>query len=258
MSYDELDKAANEGKGLNEPQLEDVTSPAGNDVTSPAGNDVTPPAGNDVTSPAEPVDNAERSQLGRKVKELTETVASLQQVIVEGIKGNSSVPASIPSSSSGSENEFTVPTTWDEFKTAMNKIKEDEEKASSVYSNSYLEKVATLGVNESMHKEIVDEMMTNFNIRRSDSGPNDAMINYYQAKASVLSKKMAQPIEKRNPFEGVPPAAPTGVGGGGIPPASPVSPPTLDPDSERYVNYLMRTTGKSKEDIVKNLADVLK
>lgn len=255
MNYDELNKAADEGKNLGEPQLE--TSPVEIPPVVAAPPIETPPVATVPPVEIPPVlpvidDNAERSQLGRKVKELTETVTNLQQIIVD------SYTKPPVSASTNDSDEFTVPTTLEEFRATMNKIKADEEKGQQVYSNSYLEKVAVLGSNEPYHSDIVNEMMTNFNIRRSDSGPNDAMINYYQAKASILAKKMAQPVERVNPFLGVPPAAPTGVGGGGVPPQTPVAMPILDPDSERYVNYLARTTGKSREDIVKSLSDMVK
>src|SRR3972149_1994023 len=110
MNYNELDAAANEGKALNEPQLENVSPP-------PVTENVPPP-------PVE--DNNERSQLGRKVKELTETVASLQKIIVDGINSNKPLINVNDDINIPPIEEFTIPTSLEEFKTVLNRIKTDE------------------------------------------------------------------------------------------------------------------------------------
>jgi len=96
--------------------------------------------------------------------------------------------------------------------------------------------------NPTLHQEIFKEMMTNFNVRRSNDPSLDADLNYTKAKSAVLAKK----ISASNPQPKVAGAKTTAstdlsIESRDIPPKGKEL--KLDPLAESFV----RSTGMSEE-----------
>jgi hypothetical protein len=74
------------------------------------------------------------------------------------------------------------------------RIKEEQERArdQGQYEQNYIRTLRNFERdNPTLHQEIFKEMMTNFNVRRSNSPSLDADLNYTKAKSAVLAKKIS-------------------------------------------------------------------
>jgi len=159
--------------------------------------------------PEEPEDNAERSNLGRRVKSMEDNVNEIAKnvsaFIQEGIKSREVQPEekSIDQVLQEKYGEDYIPTTASEFNAWANDrdvlIEDRRVKSENKYQGSYRSELDKLGQDTTPeeHKAIVDIMMKDFNIKRSDSGVSDAHINYKDAQVSYLRGMVSKnPLEK--------------------------------------------------------------
>lgn len=178
--------------------------------------------------PPEPSDNGERSKLGRKVKYIEDTVQSFQESFeekmnrLEGLLVSSNRKQDTDESylrdyEAGDDEEIIgTKAELKQFLTDYNKETESaRQKNQAKYERDYVQTIKRLGSEETEedHKDIYDEMMSHFNVRHSNNPLMDAEKNYLKATRSVLKKKVAAPVEKKNPLKGNKPKAPLGAGG---------------------------------------------
>lgn len=199
------------------------------------------------SEPEEVLDHKESSRLGRKVKGIEGT---LQQIL-----------ARLEQPQTKKEPEVEVPdviTTPEDVEKVLQARESKTYQAKVQYEQNYLKQIDLLKAakgNEDLHDEIVTEMMQNHNNMYDIRNPSaDARVNYAEAKAAVLAKKIANPspkvAERKNVSEKSPvqPAAS----------ATRTAPktfalPKLDDEAQSYVDYL-RKKGMTDEDIAKELA----
>jgi len=136
--------------------------------------------------PEEPVDNKERSNLGRRVKSMEET---MQKFIEQtGMLIQSTVKKEEPPEPEIDPN--FIPTSVAELDQWYESKKQQEQRQVNAYQNSYRAQLDVLASDSTPeeHQAVVTEMMKNFNIKRSNDGGNDAAINYLNAKIAHLKK----------------------------------------------------------------------
>lgn len=149
--------------------------------------------------PEEPTDNRERSQLGRRVKSMEEKfdqfmerTGALLQASLQKPEEKSPEPEIDPN---------FIPTNVAELNKWYETKEREKARRQEIYQSSYRSQLDVLGKDAESpeeHDAVVQEMMKNFNIKRSDNGVNDASINYLQAKVSYLRNKVVTP---KNPLE---------------------------------------------------------
>jgi hypothetical protein len=142
----------------------------------------------------EPEDQSERSKLGRRVRRVEDsltTILSKLDSALERREPNYHIPSSQQTSSSFQDDVPEVITTYDDFKKAQKKYRDDETKEQKKYEENYFRKLDQLRTeNSDLHQEVVDEMMANFNVKHSGDASVDAELNYSKAYTSLLKKKV--------------------------------------------------------------------
>ena len=142
--------------------------------------------------PEEPEDNKERSQLGRRVKAMEESQERFFNEMRNLIQERK--PSQPP------EDEFEddwIPTTKDELEKWADARDRKKEEKRQLYEDSYRAQLNTFSKEENF-EQIVNEMMTNHNIKYSDDGVSDARVNYLNAKVAYLESKAK---EKKSPLK---------------------------------------------------------
>ena len=71
------------------------------------------------------------------------------------------------------------------------------------YQKAYVSTMVSMGNGNEQHDDVVKEMMTNFNVRRTGNPQIDAELNYAKAQAAVLSRGATKTV----PVKGEKPAA---------------------------------------------------
>jgi hypothetical protein len=146
-----------------------------------------------------PSDQEERTRLGRHLKRLEERLdrdklerENLSQKFDEVLSRFDR-----PSREEGVSEEVdeVIATAADVRRIARaDRIKEEQERARDQgrYEENYIRTLRNFERdNPTLHQEIFKEMMTNFNVRRSNSPSLDADLNYTKAKSAVLAKKIS-------------------------------------------------------------------
>jgi hypothetical protein len=150
----------------------------------------------------EPVDNAARSALGRKVAKQSEEIRELKKVILKSIieRGQDE------EEEEDLEIDLDSELTGRDFLKILEhrektKSKEEKQKtaAEDAYHTDYRDSVsrALEGIDEGLHKDVMDEFKKNHNKRYSDDGVVDATSNIKDAYIAVLTAK----TDSKNPFE---------------------------------------------------------
>lgn len=209
--------------------------------------------------PAEPVDNAERSHLGRRLKRVEEslgTLGSLQQKLdkiaeLMEPRTTSYDPFSAPRETGPTEEMPQYINTPEDFRKFQEIEKRKEEVQQERYSKGYVGYVKSRGLRDAstppeLHSEIEKELLVtgiSRYMRHTGNPVKDAEINYGLAKAEVLSRKYFNDAnrpnvrgDRQNPPAGVTAATRT---------ATPAAPKVeLDEYARKFVNAL----GKSPDD----------
>lgn len=172
----------------------------------------------------EPMDHGERSQLGRKVANLTrEQENQMQQYNALTAKMDSLIDTlSKQNSPTPPDDDEDVITTKGEMREFMRQenLKQNTEvnDKQAKYSNSYISAINTLSTpeNQDIFSEIV-ELTTNMEEKNPYNKiilPNDpianAEINFAKAEAAVYRKRAAIPKDKVVPLKGEKPRSPLG------------------------------------------------
>ena len=170
--------------------------------------------------PPEPTDPSERSNLGRKVKQLQDQLSGfmseIRGMVVPGQPsqsppsyGQGQPPPGTQEQSYRPEEEV-VTTAADVFK-VMEHYEKQKTQRRDQYSNEFLREVQRLG-NESpdIHAEITREMFeianSPYNVKYSENPVADANLNYSKAMRSVFTKKYASSTNRpAGPPQGVRP-----------------------------------------------------
>lgn len=168
------------------------------------------PAPEPEVEPDEPIDNRERSRLGRRFTQLEselrstkETLARMEQMLAS--------PQSLPSAPLDDEYDSDKILTVGELEKYERAKQEKRDRQQSVYRSQYVQTIKSLSTDPDLHAEIEKEMLTNISeypTHTNHQNPvHDAKVNYRLARAAVIEKKYAVP--KPNVRGGV--NAPTGV-----------------------------------------------
>lgn len=199
--------------------------------------------------PEEPADNRERSNLGRRVKSMEDTMQKFIEqagmLIQSNIKPKDETPP---------EPEFPsdyIPTNVSELDRWYETKQKQETRKREAYQSSYRTQLDVLGQETppEIHKAIINEMMENFNIKRSDSGMQDATTNYLNAKVKYLEKIVTAPKNPLSKNEG---KDNKNLGGpAGSPSQQPKTPPPVKLDE--YAAEFVRRIGMKDEQVNKAL-----
>jgi len=180
--------------------------------------------------PEEPADNADRSRLGRNVKEtkakLTEVESKLdalleklgaqsppaQQTQKDVTYNDNYIQTQIEAAVERGELPATIVTPQDQY--VVNKFVSGlQNYMGNQYAVQYINtlKSPTLkgGTPDDIHAEVVAELQkveSPFNLRRYDNPKIDAQVNYLEAKAAILEKKFTE--KPASVFKGKPKDAP--------------------------------------------------
>ena len=198
--------------------------------------------------PEEPEDNAERSQLGRRVKAMEDNQQDFFTKMENLIQGK----ASQPPKEEPEEEEFDddyIPTTKKELDDVLDARDRKVTKKRQQYEDDYRVQLNTFAQQED-YSEIIKEMTANHNFKHSDDGISDALINYKNAEVALLrskAKEKISPLDKNKDKQGE-------HLGGAIDSENMEreagKPLKLDPEALEF----MKTTGMSDESAKKALA----
>jgi hypothetical protein len=153
--------------------------------------------------PDEPEDNAERSQLGRRVKAMEDNQAEFFNRMENLLQGKVSQPQKETVEDEEFDEDY-IPTTKGELDKWADARDRNKEKKRQLYEDTYRAQLNTFAKNED-YSEIVDEMMANHNFKRSDDGGADALINYQAAEVALLrskAKERKSPLNKNKDKQG--------------------------------------------------------
>jgi hypothetical protein len=208
---------------------EDITSPTQTEGASNASAMNTDAGQVESHTNADLEIQKENSRLGRKVARLEGTIAELSDNL-----------RSFLAQSQGTQ-QSDIPeyiTTADDVEKILSHREQKIQAEQQKYESEYKFQLNQFSGEETLHQEIVNEMMANFNVKRTSMGRIDAEINYNKAKASLLSKKMASPrpnVKSEN-------STATALGVSGKSDVStPKTPVKLDPVAEKFAKYMGMT-----------------
>lgn len=255
----ELDAAAEETPDTQDVSLESEEAPekALEDEELEAKPDEDTEAEDDTETEVqdEPDDHRERSQLGRRVKLMEETVSSVNEnlaQIAKLIQSTNNVQEETADDLDLDGEDFIAKKDVAKYiDERMTKREQASLTAKTEYENSYRETIVSLGkdLEEDQHNNIYNEMMTNHNVRHSNDAAHDATINFQAAHIALLQKNGPNP--KANPLDKNDGKKTENLGG----PADTESDtktikvPKLDKDAAEFV----RRTGMKDEDVARAL-----
>lgn len=189
-------------------------------------------------------DHATKTRLGRKVKKLEEVMVTKSEFNQLMTKLDTFMTR--PSEQQVSTPLIDMPeyvATPDDVEKVIqareNRIRSEQD----TYQKAYVSTMVSMGQGNDTHDEIVKEMMTNFNVRRTGNPQIDAELNYAKAQAAVLSRQTTKTV----PVKGDKPIG-TGVTHGVTNTQTKVTLPKLTPEAENFVSYMKRQ-GMSDESI---------
>ena len=229
---DEALTAALEGKETSEPE---VTAKAAE--AEPDGQD------------EQDEDHAEKTRLGRKVKKLEDVMVTKAEFsqLMNKLDTLMAKPAEQVSTDKVEMPEYV--TTPDDVEKVIQAREQRMRTDQETYQKAYVSTMVSMGNGNEQHDDVVKEMMTNFNVRRTGNPQIDAELNYAKAQAAVLSRGATKTV----PVKGEKPAA-AGVTVGNTNTQRKVTLPKLSAEAESFAAYMIRN-GMSEESIAEALAD---
>ena len=202
----------------------------------------------DEELPPEPTDHGDRSQLGRKVGDLSRTVESVLERLDRIAREQERKLQEIPSYEYDPDEE--IPMTRGE----LEKLLEERERRKTLiaqqdltrYEKGYMEQFSTLAekLQPEEAKAVEDTMMTKYNVRYSDDPYKDAELNFFKARTAVLENR---PPAKPKPT--LRESAPTGGASATTSSSRSAATVKLDPLAAEFV----KKTGMKPEDVAKAL-----
>lgn len=184
----------------------------------------------------EPDDNAERSQMGRRLKRAEGTIEQLlnlqlsKQEPVRDLDENMTVR---------------------EAEAFWAKKKQEENRATEQYEGDYVDAATNMGrgLDKETHGEILKIMYRDFNFPYSNNPTVDAGINYQKAQHRLMKETLGKKKDKVNPLKAKKADAPLGVSSATRTTTKTEIVPELDEHAKRFVDKL----GKTPEQIKKAL-----
>jgi len=143
----------------------------------------------EVKEPDEPVDNKDRSKLGRKV-------AKLESALKDVLKQNEMLINMIKGEAKKEDDDIFAGIDDDEGVTAgqvralMEKRTNAESAAKQKYTNDYVASLAEIEADETpkVYAKVIETMKEKFNVYRTGDGRVDAIQNYVKAKNFLITK----------------------------------------------------------------------
>jgi hypothetical protein len=190
------------------------------------------------TETPEQLEQKERSNLGRKVKKLEDTLEQMNEAIQE-MRSQRQAPQT---AQEDLPEYISTPGDVEKYLTLRErKQKEERDRYQSVYAKTFRE----VGKEDpEMYEEIFNEMFEHFNVVKTGQAEVDAELNYARAKASVFAKKTSQPKPKAN-VKGKEPAGSTNLSVDSR--AETTSGPEIELDD--YAKEFMAKTGMKPESV---------
>lgn len=155
----------------------------------------------------EPVDNAERSRLGRRVSSLDERLDKLSMLVEQGFR-NLVKPKEEEEEPEddlfGTDEDEDKPLTKRELAEFLERRERARYKAHEQYANTYRNAVNDYlsKINdEDVRNAVLEEFKEKYNKRLSDNGANDGLNNIRTAHIEILQGLTSKIKEKQNPFE---------------------------------------------------------
>jgi len=198
-------------------------------------------------------EHKERSDLGRKVKELNEKIDSEIGSIsdkIDQLLEKKETPEMDEFDGERILNKKELDDYWDK---KMRARESAQKKADADYNTAYFRTIGQYKAkeDEADYEAILKEFQANHNVRRSNDPQADARYNYLEASNAYYKKKSGTP---ENPLKGKGNDLPLGAGSEGEPVVEKETPmPKLDSFAEDYV----KATGMSEEAVKKALASDL-
>lgn len=195
-------------------------------------------------TPDEPDDNRERSNLGRRVKAMEDTVTTLANAVQQFVDNTNK-----PGEESGESDDVEYLTKKD-VESYFTQLRTKEANQLKEYDNTYLRHEVTLGMDlsEEEYEEVRQERMANFNVRHTDDPRADAEKNFLLAQNAVLKNKIGG--KKPNPLKGKKPEAPLGGPSGSENEGKQEKSIILDDAAKEFVEKM----GMSEESVKKALS----
>jgi len=252
VSDEELDRAADEAVGVAEEATEEEV------IEEESSEEEEAEEEQEEEIPAEPdaeKENAERSKLGRKVKELE---AQLERQSIENNERLAKALEAInnlTAKEEPEEDDFIMPETKSELQKLIDEALEKKEQASKTvavqkaeqYTKDYVDTMKDLVADEEddVREEIIARLKTEeFNVRHSDNGSRDAAKNIKNVIKSLAVKKNVIPLK------GEKPRAPLGGGGKDKVPGRELKLPKLSQEARDFI----KATGMSDEEAAEALS----
>ena len=203
-------------------------------------------------APEDSEDNKDRSNLGRKVKGIEESLKRLEGFVLQGLDTTRTVSeASVAVEDDGEL--LTVGEAKKRMRTWLKDVQRDDEVARTSYEIEYLSQLNRLVEAEedpAFAATVFSAVTTNpvFNKKHSDKPERDAAENFYKAMAYTIRQEHKGTAPRPNPLKGsaAPPVKPN------IPETQPAPAGfkiELDPDAAAYA----RSMGMSDEEVAKAL-----
>uniref|UniRef100_A0A6M3JVU0 Uncharacterized protein n=1 Tax=viral metagenome TaxID=1070528 RepID=A0A6M3JVU0_9ZZZZ len=144
----------------------------------------------------EPVDNKERSRLGRRFTQLESEFGGIKDTLTR-MEQMLATPHALPSVLPEDEYDSDKILTVGEFEKYERTKREKSERQQAMYRNTYVQTIKSLGDDPDMHAEIEKELLTNVAEYPTHTGhqspAHDAKVNYRLARAAVIEKKFSVP-----------------------------------------------------------------
>ena len=168
-SHEDLDKAAEaaEERLSEEPEIE-------TEVETEVETELEP------EEPEEPIDNKERTKMGRKLAAANQEILTMRQQLTD----ITSLLDKIVTKEEPEEDEDEY-ISVKSLPTYLEKINKKKSESDNKYQSEYVQTITRLGVENEDHDAIFAEMMEKHNVRHSDNATMDAMLNYERAKNSL-------------------------------------------------------------------------
>lgn len=194
-------------------------------------------------------ENAERSQLGRKVASLARSNEELHNQLGQ-LTNNINTLVSTMGKNKGNDEPFMIPTTKEDMERMFTDFQSRQLEGHRKYESGYVatfDKLLDTESDDRLRKQVEEEMLKNFNVKYSDDPARDAEVNFSKALASVLRKSTASAKPPVNVKGEKPQAVNNGSSNNG---GTKTKLPDLSPEAMDFV----KMTGMSTDSVQKALA----
>jgi len=216
----------------------------------------------DVTEPqtlAKPIDSEEHKEstrLGRKVVKLEDNVNRLVGTMEQFINEQRLAQMSRPPQNQ--EPDETIVTSSKDVETIIERREQLKRQQTEKYQLGYYHAMREMGMKDpSLYSDIEKEMTKDgspFNAIHTGNPQHDALINYSQAKASVMAKMAsATMVRPKVPVAGEPPESPTALATSTRVKPPEISMPKLTPEAQKLADYC-KSMGMTDKEIKEALS----